>query len=207
MKLLSLTLASLGLASAASVASPVSYDGWKVYRVTVGENKAKLSKVMSNLELKTWKGKVETSAVVDVVVPPTQIGAFITSTEDFNTMLMHDNLGDSIAEESTFGVYAKGIYTSPEDQLHNALTATQLKLQRLPMQPGSTHTTHSPTTSSGSQISPLRTQPMLRSFRLESPARAVISSVFTSMEVEARAPRRVSSGTRLFTRVNGSPPW
>jgi carboxypeptidase A4 len=113
MKLLSLTLASLGLASAASVASPVDYNKWQVYRVTVGEDKAKLSKVMSNLKLTTWKGKVETSDVVDVVVPPTQIDAFVTSTKDFNTMLMHENLGDSIAEESTFGVYAKGVYTQP----------------------------------------------------------------------------------------------
>jgi carboxypeptidase A4 len=122
MKLLSLTLASLGLASAASVASPVDYNKWQVYRVTVGEDKAKLSKVMSNLKLTTWKGKVETSDVVDVVVPPTQVDAFVTSTKDFNTMLMHENLGDSIAEESTFGVYAKGVYTRPKSQLDNSLT-------------------------------------------------------------------------------------
>lgn len=114
MKLLSLTLASLGLASAATVVRPVSYDGWKVYRVVVGDNSAKLSEVMSKLQLKTWKGKVETSDVVDVVVPPTQIEAFVSSTEALNTKLMHDDLGVSIAEETNFSVYASGIYPRPE---------------------------------------------------------------------------------------------
>jgi hypothetical protein len=42
-KFLAATLASLGLASAASVAKKVSYDDWKVYRVNVGSNAAKIT--------------------------------------------------------------------------------------------------------------------------------------------------------------------
>jgi carboxypeptidase A4 len=43
MKFLAATLASLGLASTASVAKKVSYDDWKVYRVNVGSNAAKIT--------------------------------------------------------------------------------------------------------------------------------------------------------------------
>ncbi|KAF2714342.1 hypothetical protein K504DRAFT_477890 [Pleomassaria siparia CBS 279.74] len=106
MKFLSLTLASLGLASAASVAnkvSKVSYDGWKVFRVNDGDT-AEFQAVVDNLQLKTWKGRVGHSAVVDVVVPPTQIEAFTSSGLD--TKLMHDDLGASIADETNFPVYA-----------------------------------------------------------------------------------------------------
>ena len=113
MKFLGLTLASLGLASAASVAKKVDYDGWKVYRVNVGENKAKVSDVVSNLKLATWKGKVETSPVVDVMVPPSQVEEFEKFTEDLDTTVMHDNLGLSIAEEADFPVYASILSPNP----------------------------------------------------------------------------------------------
>jgi carboxypeptidase A4 len=104
MKVFAVSLAALGLASAASVAKKVNYDGWKVYRVNVGGNAAKLSDVMDSLQLSTWKGKVATSKVVDVMVPPTQIEKFEQSGLD--TELMHDDLGASISVENTFHVYA-----------------------------------------------------------------------------------------------------
>jgi predicted secreted hydrolase len=106
MKLLNVTLASLGLASAASVTKKVSYDDWKVYRVNVGSNAAKLDNVMSKLQLELWKGKPASSDVVDVMVPPTAVKDFEASTEDIETKVMHDNLGLSIADEETFSVYA-----------------------------------------------------------------------------------------------------
>jgi hypothetical protein len=43
------------------------------------------------------------------MVPPSQVKDFEASTEEIETKLMHDNLGLSIADEDTFGVYA-GIY-------------------------------------------------------------------------------------------------
>lgn len=106
MKLLGVTLASLGLASAATVAKKVSYDDWKVFRVNVGSDSAKLQDVMSKLQLELWKGKPESSDVVDLMVPPSAVKDFEASTESFETKLMHDNLGASIADEQSFSVYA-----------------------------------------------------------------------------------------------------
>jgi carboxypeptidase A4 len=106
MKFLGITLTSLGLASAASVAKKVSYDDWKVYRVNVGSNAAKISDVMSKLQLELWKGKPASSDVIDVMVPPSAIRDFEASTADVETSVMHDNLGLSIADENSFSVYA-----------------------------------------------------------------------------------------------------
>jgi carboxypeptidase A4 len=109
MKFIGVALASLGLASAASVTKKVSYDDWKVYRINIGSNAAKVNDVVSKFDLQLWKGKPSSSSVVDVMVPPSQIQDFEASTEDIETKLMHDNLGLSIADEDTFSVYA-GIY-------------------------------------------------------------------------------------------------
>ncbi|KAF1973766.1 hypothetical protein BU23DRAFT_505937 [Bimuria novae-zelandiae CBS 107.79] len=112
MKFLALSLAGLSLASAAAVNGKVSYDGWKVYRVTVGDNKAKLSSVMDKLQLSTWKGKVATSTVVDVPVPPTHVLEFEAATQGYNTLVMHDDLGASIAGEEAFETYASDFTTA-----------------------------------------------------------------------------------------------
>jgi hypothetical protein len=97
------------LASAASVTKKISYDDWKVFRVNVGSDAAKLNDVVSKLQLETWKGNPSTSSVVDVMVAPSKIKDFETATEGLEIKVMHDNLGLSIADEDTFGIYA-GIY-------------------------------------------------------------------------------------------------
>jgi carboxypeptidase A4 len=106
MKFIGVALASLGLASAASVTKKVTYDDWKVYRVNVGANAAKVNDVVNKLQLQLWKGKPSESSVVDVLVPPTQIKDFEASTNTIETRVMHENLGLSIAEEETISVYA-----------------------------------------------------------------------------------------------------
>lgn len=108
MKFLGVTLASLGLVSAATVTKKVSYDDWKVYRVNVGSNSEKFQGVVNKLKLETWKGKPATSEVVDVMVPPTQIKDFESSTAGIQTAVMHENLGLSMADEDVFSVYAAG---------------------------------------------------------------------------------------------------
>jgi carboxypeptidase A4 len=110
MKFIGVALASLGLASAATVTKKVSYNDWKVYRINVGSNAAKVNDVVSKFDLQLWKGKPSSSSVVDVMVPPSQIKDFEASTEDVETRIMHDNLGLSISDEDTFSVYA-GDYT------------------------------------------------------------------------------------------------
>lgn len=113
MKLIAVSLA-IGLASAAAVTKRANYDDYKVYRVDVGEDPSKLGSVIEKLQLSTWKGKVETSKVVDVVVPPAQILEFEAGTQGLSSKVLHENLGASIADEQTFGVYAgvEGIYPS-----------------------------------------------------------------------------------------------
>jgi carboxypeptidase A4 len=106
MKVSVIALASLGLASAASVAKKVSYDDWKVYRVEVGSNAAKLNEVVDKLQLELWKGKPSTSSVVDIMVPPSVVQDFETSTKGMDTKVMHENLGSSIVDEQNFSIYA-----------------------------------------------------------------------------------------------------
>lgn len=106
MKFLAPLLATLGLASAAAVNSKVTYDGWKVYRVTVGDDSSKLSSVMSKLQLSTWKGKVGHSSVVDIPVPPLQTLEFESGINGYSSLVMHEDLGASIAQEEVFETYA-----------------------------------------------------------------------------------------------------
>jgi hypothetical protein len=108
MKLLAFGLSSLGLAAAASIATTakVNYDGWRVYRVNVGDKSAKFSKVVSDIGLEIWKGKADKSPVVDVMVSPSQLSAFEKQSADLDVRLMHENLGDSISAEADFPAYA-----------------------------------------------------------------------------------------------------
>jgi carboxypeptidase A4 len=110
MKFAGVALASLGLVSAASVTKGVSYDDWKVYRINIGSNAAKIEDVVSKLHLGLWKGKPSTSDVVDVMVPPAQIKDFEAFTQGVETKVMHENLGLSIADEQSFGTYAGKYY-------------------------------------------------------------------------------------------------
>ena len=116
MKFLGVTLASLGLVSAASVSNKqkVSYDDWKVFRVNGPSNTAKFQEVVNKLQLDVWKGKPSSGDVVDVSVPPEHLSAFEASTKGFETKIMHENLGASIADENTFSVYA-GMYARSRD--------------------------------------------------------------------------------------------
>ena len=98
----------VSLASAAAVAKPesVSYDGYKVFRVAVGDEVAKVNDVVSGLGLATWKGAPRAGAFADIVVPPTKIESFAEKVAGLDTVTMHEDLGASIAEESSFHTYA-----------------------------------------------------------------------------------------------------
>ncbi|KAF1835645.1 hypothetical protein BDW02DRAFT_495520 [Decorospora gaudefroyi] len=120
MKFLGVTLASLGLASAASVAKKTSYDDWKVYRVNVGSHAAEIENVMSKLQLELWKGKPSTSAVVDIMVPPSAVKDFEASTADIQTEIMHENLGLSITNENSFGEYVAARGAAPSATWFNS---------------------------------------------------------------------------------------
>lgn len=138
---------ALGLSSAAAVESSQrkSYDGYKVFRLSVGKDVAKVNNIVGKLGLTTWKGAPRAGAASDIVVPPSEVAAFEAAVAGMEVVTMHEDLGASIAEESTFGVYA-GMFVP----VHNtrALVYSQLPQPGRPMPRGSTRTTAMTTTSS-----------------------------------------------------------
>jgi hypothetical protein len=83
-----------------------------ISQVNVADN-AKFSTLVNNLGLATWKGRPETSNVVDVMVSPSQLEAWDQAAEALDTQIMHDNLGEAVAAEADFPVYA-GMYLTPD---------------------------------------------------------------------------------------------
>jgi len=117
MRFLAVAIASLGLVSAATVAKKVRYDDWQVFRVHGDSNNAKFNQVVGKLKLEVWKGKPASGDIVDVMVPPTQVSDFKSSTKDMQIQLMHANLGTAIANEGSesndgFSVTAVGAVPS-----------------------------------------------------------------------------------------------
>lgn len=112
----SFTLLSAFLASAsAAVIQPqrVSYDGYKVYRVSVGKNNiGRINDIIEKLNLQTWKSAKKAGSFADIVVHPSQLEAFNKETFDLKPVVMHEDLGVSIAEESAFQPYAVGAVNS-----------------------------------------------------------------------------------------------
>lgn len=99
--------AVLACASAAAVSSPkVSYDGYKVARVSVGDSPETVKNIISKLDLTTWKDAHGAGSYADVLVSPSQWSAFEKETSGLDATIMHEDLGKSIAEESTFTTYA-----------------------------------------------------------------------------------------------------
>lgn len=84
----------------------LSYDGYKVFRVSVGRDVARVNDIVSHLGLTTWKGAPRAGAFADIVVPPTQLAGFHDEVAGLNVSTMHEDLGASIAEESAFHPYA-----------------------------------------------------------------------------------------------------
>jgi hypothetical protein len=98
----------LALSSAAAVQSTQkkSYDGYKVFRVSVGSDLAKINSIVDKLGLQTWKGKPKANAPADIVVPPSQLKAFEAGIAGLTAVTMHENLGAAIDDESSFSAYA-----------------------------------------------------------------------------------------------------
>ena len=87
----------------------VSYDGYKVLRVAVGDDASLIKDIVAELSLTTWKGAPKANAPADIVVPPEQISAFHSRIAEINVTTlstMHEDLGAAMAEESSFETYA-----------------------------------------------------------------------------------------------------
>ena len=93
--LLAIVVASLARVSASK---PVSYDGYKVYRIwthgRVRDVKAQLDEVLTFYD--RWNDDVD--AHLDVVVAPEEVDAFEGLALEYK--VMHDDLGASIGSES-----------------------------------------------------------------------------------------------------------
>ncbi|KAL8715441.1 MAG: hypothetical protein Q9220_000775 [cf. Caloplaca sp. 1 TL-2023] len=103
-------LASLvsSLVSAVVVPRKANYDGYKVVRLDVGNNLAKVESLIQKLSLKTWNGGPKQDSEVDVVVPADKVSEFDANTADLSSSVMHENLGASIAAETIYPVYDVG---------------------------------------------------------------------------------------------------
>ncbi len=102
-------VAALLSASLAAATGRVSYDGYKVFRVSFADEQADtVREVVSRLSLTTWKGAPRAGRPSDIVVPPAQVAAFEAeaASHGFSLHTMHQDLGASIATESDFHVYA-----------------------------------------------------------------------------------------------------
>ncbi|TGO71399.1 hypothetical protein BELL_0581g00030 [Botrytis elliptica] len=100
------TLATAAAAAGVAIAEKVNYDGYKVFRLKAQKNNIeKIDDIVSSLNLQTWK-KSAKLGTADVVVPPEQVDNFLRITEDFSKQVMHNNLGESIAEEEHADTYS-----------------------------------------------------------------------------------------------------
>lgn len=110
MKSFAALFAIVATASAASVAAPsakrVSYDGTKVFRLSVGDEVDRVNGVVNKLQLTTWKGAPRAGAFADIVVPSGEVDAFKAEIAGMNVTTMHEDLGAAIADESSFSLYA-----------------------------------------------------------------------------------------------------
>lgn len=97
-KLLSLAHLLLGYASAAALApieEQVSYDGYKVFRITTGENLANVQEELQKVDVQTWN--IDVAQHMDVAIAPTDLSQF--EALGLSTSVMHDDLGADIAAE------------------------------------------------------------------------------------------------------------
>ncbi|KAL0934662.1 zinc carboxypeptidase [Colletotrichum truncatum] len=87
------------LSAVACASSSVSYDGYQVFRVKTGADRAIVQEKLASVEYDEWNSI--TNQHIDIAIPPGQIGKFKSLGLQFQTM--HNDLGTSIAAESSAG--------------------------------------------------------------------------------------------------------
>ncbi|KAF2763149.1 hypothetical protein EJ05DRAFT_27593 [Pseudovirgaria hyperparasitica] len=98
-------ISSLALASAVVVPRAAKYDGYQVVRLEVGKEASHVNDVISKLQLETWKPARE-DALADVVIPPGVQEAFKAATAHLPSVVMYENLGEAITNETIVSTYA-----------------------------------------------------------------------------------------------------
>ncbi|KAL8343581.1 hypothetical protein RB601_004224 [Gaeumannomyces tritici] len=118
-------LAASGARAAAVEPRTVSYDGYKVFRLAVGDQVDRVRAIVSDLSLATWKGAPRSNAMADIVVAPDQLDQFRARTAGLDMITMHEDLGAAIADESSFGLYAAGSANSTWFQSYHSYAEHQ----------------------------------------------------------------------------------
>jgi carboxypeptidase A4 len=98
MKFASILPLVLPLASAAVIprdTQPVSYNGYKVFRIETGDSLASVEEVLAPLALEPWNRDV--TRHMDIMLAPDQLDSFTAL--DLNATVMHEDLGCDIAAE------------------------------------------------------------------------------------------------------------
>ena len=117
----------------------VSYDGYKVFRLAVGDDVEKITSIVDKLGLSTWKGAPRAGAMADIVVPPEILDSFKSETAGIESFTMHEDLGASISDESKFSVYAgKNDFSSFLVLTSTGLTSTSLDSRKSVRRPANT---------------------------------------------------------------------
>ncbi|KAG6130276.1 hypothetical protein E4U35_002016 [Claviceps purpurea] len=113
MKPLFLAAAALVAITASALdaaASNPSYHGHKVFRIPVADEEDGLlmQNLVDKLGLAVWQPPSKKGAFADMQVPADQLRAFGKAMEHRNVIIMHEDLGKSIRNESKFHDYAAG---------------------------------------------------------------------------------------------------
>jgi hypothetical protein len=82
-----------------------SYDGYKVFRLSFGQDVDKVVGIVERLGLTTWKGAPRAGHASDIVVPPSQVDNFLAEVAGMSFITMHEDLGKSIEAESPVNAY------------------------------------------------------------------------------------------------------
>jgi len=102
-------LGCLALASGAAVQMPdpnyKSYDGYKVFRLSFGQDVEKVVGIVERLGLTTWMGAPRAGHPSDIVVSPSQVANFLAEVRGMSYITMHEDLGKSIESESPVSAY------------------------------------------------------------------------------------------------------
>ena len=126
MKILLFAPAIFALASAVAVSRKVDYSGYKVVRLDIGEKLSKVESLIDSLGLSTWNGGPKENSKVDIVVPASKVADFDADTKDFDSHVMHEDLGASIAQEADYPVYAGRLSPMTSCRSSYCLTAVLL---------------------------------------------------------------------------------
>lgn len=100
----------IALAAAAAVQPKVSYDGHKVFRVPVVDDGSHVKSVLDKLNIHAWQQPSRKGAFADIQVAPKELDAFYKAMQGQQLTVMHEDLGQSIAQEGTYQSYAGMFY-------------------------------------------------------------------------------------------------